>query len=297
MPVLPLLYRRLQAAAAAAEDTRIVDARGLEHGLEIVREEVKGLVRRIPTISISALQQHSSTEDETKLARRQDANVCNAGYIAGCYQGLNAGPAPGAVVGIVLGSVAAFLLLLWVLYTLSSGSGFIRTSNLQEEDVVVNHHGGHHHHHRSRSPRRSTHRSSYREEMRQTHTSPQPAPAPRRDRVVRQERISREIPRDVSRSRVRETIIVDEQRPERRVEGDDVIEVIAEGSDMTASNAPPPQRKKSSRRTSGYRSVQQHASQLSQSSFHEGADPAIESGYRRVDPNRFAGGGFRQHRM
>lgn len=242
-------------------------------------------MKRIPALVDTALHGSPEAQHAAELRRRQDANVCGAGYINGCYQGLNAGPAPGAVVGIVLGSVAGFLLLLWVLFTLSSGSGFIQTSNLQEEDVVVTHHG---HRHRSRSPRRSSHRSSYREEMRQETTTAAP---PRRDRVVRQERISRDIPRDVSRSRVRETIIVDESRPERRVDGDDVIEVIAEESDLTSA-APPPRRSKGSRRTSGYRSVTTHTQQRSES-----RDPRIESGYRRVDPDRFAGGGFRQHRV
>lgn len=257
-------------------------------------EEMRGLVRRIPEAIHDIVGEGAGGGVEgvaAQVVKRQDQNVCSAGYIAGCYEGLNAGPAPGAVVGIVLGSVLGFLLLLWVLFTLSSGSGFIQTNNLHEEDTyVTHHHGGHRH--RSRSPRRENHRSSYREEMRQTHTSP--APAPRRDRVIRQERISRDIPRDVSRSRVRETTIVDEApRGERRVEGDDVIEVIAEGSDMT-SQAPPPTRKKSTRRSSGYRSVQQHRSR---SPSLSGVDERIESGYRRVDPNRFAGGGFRQHHV
>lgn len=285
MPVLPLLRRRIQDAAvasvAAAEDTRIIDSRQWEH----VQEGLRTLVRRIPELLDRALHGSDEAQQAAALQRRQDQNVCRAGYIAGCYAGLNNGPAPGAVVGIVLGSVLGFLLLLWILFTLSSGSSFIQTSNLQEEDVVVTHHGRHN---RSRSPRSSRHqRSSYREEMRQTHTSP--APAPRRDRVVRQERISREIPRDVSRSRVRETIIVDESRPERRVDGDDVIEVIAEGSDMT-SQAPPP-RRKTGRKSSGFRSVHRSPSPSLAS------DPQIESGYRRVDPSRFGGGGFRQHRV
>lgn len=294
MPVLPLLSRRIQdAASSIAEDTRIIDSRQLEHGVAVIQKGAKALLKRIPALVDRALHGSAEAQQAAALQRRQDANVCSAGYIAGCYQGLNAGPAPGAVVGIVLGSVAGFLLLLWVLFTLSSGSGFIRTSGLHEEDIVNTTHSSHRH--RSRSPRRSNHRSTYRAEMRQTHTSP--APAARRDRVVRQERISRDVPRDVSRSRVRETIIVDSAPPpERRVDGDDVIEVIAEGSDMTSA-APPP-RRKSGRKSSGYRSVHQSQKQRSRSSSRSlSPDPKIESGYRRVDPSRFAGGGFRQHRV
>lgn len=49
-------------------------------------------------------------------------------------------------------------------------------------------------------------------------------------------------------SRVRETVIVEEGRPERRVDGDDIIEVVEEHSSI---DAPPPRRK--SKRSSGYR--------------------------------------------
>ncbi|ROW16562.1 hypothetical protein VPNG_01652 [Cytospora leucostoma] len=43
--------------------------------------------------------------------------------IPGAYPGVNAGPDPGTVVGITLGSVAGFLLLLWLIYTcLSMGN-------------------------------------------------------------------------------------------------------------------------------------------------------------------------------
>ena len=284
MPALPQIYRRLQAAA---EDTRIIDARQLEEAtaraarsvLDVLENGAKQLSKRVPTIAA----RHSDTAN---LARRQDENVCNAGYISGCYEGLNSGPAPGAAVGIVLGAVAGFLLLLWLLFVLSSGGNFIRTSNIHEEDVVVNHHG----HRRSHSPRtnreRSTHRASYRSEMRQTNTSPAPARRDR-DRVVRQERIVREVPRE--QSRVRDPYIVEETRTERRVDGDDVIEVI-EGSDMTSvADAP---RRKGRRSSAGYRSVQARSPSRSPS---PPSPDRIASGYRRVDPNRFGGGDHRQH--
>ena len=47
------------------------------------------------------------------LARRQIAVLA----IPTTYTGLNTDPQPGTVVGIVLGSVAGFLLLIWVMYT------------------------------------------------------------------------------------------------------------------------------------------------------------------------------------
>ncbi len=63
------------------------------------------------------------------------------------YAGLNSGPPPGTVVGIVLGSVAGFLLILWLIYTctqLGGGFGsfgrfgrFGRRDEIVEEDVII----------------------------------------------------------------------------------------------------------------------------------------------------------------
>lgn len=222
MPVLPHLHSR----AATAADSRILDSRQLGaaayHAAHSFATGAKTLLKRMPT-----------------LQPRQNPQYCGT-FIAACYQGLYAGPTPGAVVGIVLGSIAGFLIILWLLWILSQGGGFIRTSELREEDDVV----VRHHRHRSRSPRQHrNHRSSYNAEMR--HSSP------RRDRVIRQERIVRDVPPPrADTSRVRESVIVDEQRTERRVDGDDIVEVIEEHSSI--SGAPPP-RRKSRRQSSAYR--------------------------------------------
>lgn len=81
--------------------------------------------------------------------------------------------------------------------------------------------------------------------------------SPRRERIIRQERIVR----DTSRA-PRGSFVV-EERGERRVDGDDVVEVIEEHSDI-------PPRRKSTRRGSGYRSV---------------------------DPNLYAGGDYPQRNV
>lgn len=141
-------------------------------------------------------------------------------YIHTVYQGLNAGPAPGAVVGTVLGSVLGFVFLIWLLWILSNGSGFIR-SNHDEEDVVITRR-------RSRSPRR--HR---RGEMSQR--------LPRRDRVYCQERITRDflpLQRSPGTSRVQESVLVDVPRVGRRVGGDDLVEVIEERSSVGPGGPP-----------------------------------------------------------
>jgi hypothetical protein len=57
------------------------------------------------------------------------------------YMGLNSGPSPGVIVGIILGSVAGFLLLWWLIYAIFNiGGGFsfraLRRRNADE--VVIN---------------------------------------------------------------------------------------------------------------------------------------------------------------
>jgi len=185
------------------------------------------------------------------------------------YQGLNSGPAPGAVVGIVLGSVLGFIFLIWLLWILSNGSSFIRTNRDEEEEVVVSRH---------RNTRSSDRRRSHRTEMSQKGRSP------RRDRVYRQERITRDFPapaRSPGVSRVRgETIFVDESRTERRVDGDDIVEVIEEHSSVGGGEPP---RRKSKRASSGYRSVSNYP-----------PSPQPPGGFRTVDPDLYAGGNYPQ---
>lgn len=190
----------------------------------------------IPTIDAPSLQDaahqslHALSQSAQHIKRtilpRQSGGTTIA--IPQQYAGLNSGPAPGAVAGIVLGSVAGFLLIIWLLWIASSGSGFIRATNLTEEDVVV----------RRRDRSRGTRRSHARTEM--------TSRSPRRERIVRQERIIRDhvpVPREPSR--IRETVY-ETQIPERRVEGDDIVEVIEEHSSI---GVPPPKRK--SRKSSG----------------------------------------------
>ena len=211
MPAIPHALR--------SADTRILDSRQLhdaaKHAAQSIWTNAIHLLRRIPR----------------SIVRRELDPLCTEhGVISACYRGLNAGPSPAAVVGIVLGSVLGFVLLLSLLWFLTNSASFIQTSTLEEEDVVVRR--------RSRSPRS---RRSHRSEMRES--------GGRRDRVVREERIIRERPR-VESSRVRESIVVEESsRPERRVDGDDIVEVIEEHSSISGG-VPPPRRK--SRRSSGY---------------------------------------------
>ena len=52
------------------------------------------------------------------------------------YSGLNSGPAPGAVVGIVLGAIAGFLFALWFVYTILRLSGRFGGTTIIEEEVI-----------------------------------------------------------------------------------------------------------------------------------------------------------------
>lgn len=135
------------------------------------------------------------------------------------YYGLDSGPDAGTVVGATLGSVAGFILLVWLIQTLSSGR-----NKQPDEEVIIRH---------ERSPRRRR-----RSEMRSVSRGP--------ERVIRQERIVRDSSRAPPQP-MRSSFVVE---PERRVEGDDIVEVIEEQSSVGA-----PRRKPSRRGSGTYRSV------------------------------------------
>ncbi|KAL2436527.1 hypothetical protein ABEF95_011643 [Exophiala dermatitidis] len=127
----------------------------------------------------------------SNLSKRQNAVLA----IPTTYAGLNAGPAPGALVGIVLGSIAGFILILYIILSAFKFSAN-RNSTVIEQDVV---------HHRRRSPRRSRSRSQAMAEVSGVGT--------RRERVVEEERV-----------------VVEEHVGPPSVEEEDIVEVIEEHS-------------------------------------------------------------------
>jgi len=147
------------------------------------------------------------------VAKRQQ--MIQTGIIPTYYN--TNGPAPGTVAGIVLGSVAGFLLIVWLLYTLTQGgSGFggNRTAMAGQEEVVI------------RRPRRNSHGA-------------------RRSTASRRTTEIRELSRSPRRSGGRSQIIVEERRgaprprsiiveERHRVPGDDVVEVIEEHDEYRA---------------------------------------------------------------
>ncbi|KAI9794481.1 MAG: hypothetical protein M1833_000394 [Piccolia ochrophora] len=173
--------------------------------------------------SIVARAISASTAPLSNLIRRQQQPPrIPPEDIPKSYSEQTSGPAPGTVVGIVFGSVAGFLFLLWLIY-LCFNSG-ARGSIVGEEDVIVREHRG------SRTSRRTETVEVSRSRSRSRSPPPRRSPARTETRTER--------------------IIVEERRaPPAPVEReDDIVEVI-EDHDR-------PRRSRSDRRPiSGYRAV------------------------------------------
>jgi hypothetical protein len=178
-----------------------------------------------------AAQIHSLARDTTprQPATKRQSVMIQQGIIPTYYN--LSGPTPGTVVGIVLGSVAGFLLIVWLLYSLTQGGGFKSggtTAMAGQEEIII------------KRPRRNSHGGG------------------NRSRGKRQE--VREVSRSPRRSGGRSQIIVEERRAgpppmrprsvvvesRQRVPNDDVVEVIEEHEDYR-------ERRGSRRAPGGYR--------------------------------------------
>lgn len=210
-----------------------------------------------------ARHSRASSLPPSPLSSRHTASIArlaprlneNADIVPETY-GASSGPDAGTVVGIVLGSVGGFLLVLWLIYTIAnlgnSNAGVIETASVGDGSVVTR-----------KSRRRRRHRSS--------------SARPRETVEIRTERV---VPVPMAAER----IIVEERSrsrapgppppmpgppPPRVVRDDDDDEVV-----VIEENTPPRrresrhQKRRSSRRSSERRS----------------------GGYREVDPYRYAGG-------
>ncbi|KAH7064587.1 hypothetical protein B0J12DRAFT_3591 [Macrophomina phaseolina] len=187
-------------------------------------------------IKLRSVSPHGSLPaNSARLLVPRQASDSTGGYIPLSYQGLDSGPAPGAVVGIVLGSVAGFLLIVWLLMTLTNLNG--RNAIAGEEEIVVRERP-------PRSPRSRRSRRSSRHEIREVSRSPRP-----HQHIVVEERRTSVPPPPPPQPRPRSRSVLVEERVtserERRVDGDDIVEVIEEHS--------PPSRHRSRRDSGGYR--------------------------------------------
>lgn len=187
----------------------------------------------------------------TNLISRDDTVAVPAVYKVG------SSPAPGTVVGIVFGSVAGFLFLLYLVY-LAFGLAGRGRSTILEEEVIRTRPSSH-----SRSPKkrrrsRNTTSSRRRSEMveERIHTrsrspvSPSPRPRRERERIIVEERRTTPVP-------VPMPVDVEE----------DIVEVIEEHSTPPAS------------RVGGSR-IRRERERVRER----------ESGWRSVDPDQYGGG-------
>jgi hypothetical protein len=162
-------------------------AAAIEHLDQISRSLSSGLGSS-PNTKPASLPQLSPL-NALSLAKRQQTGIL---AIPTTYAGLNAGPTPGAIVGIILGSVGGFLLALFIVYSIVRFSG--RWGNRVVEEEII-------------TRRRSRSRSSRSES----------------------EVIEVEVPRRERRRRTvrEETVVVEERVSEPE---DDIVEVIEEHS-------------------------------------------------------------------
>lgn len=187
------------------------------------------------------------------LRARQETDT-----IPGQYPGLDAGPDPGTVVGIVLGSVGGFLLLLWLVYTcLQIGGRGDTVSSYGTASVVTRKSRRRHSRHQQRSPaRRET------VEIRNSRGPPLST-----ERVVVEERTERRSSQAPPMMAAAPPPV--HAPPAPRIVTDDEDEVV-----VIEEHSPAPRR----------------ASHKSRSHRRRSSSARRESGFREVDPDRFAGG-------
>lgn len=206
-----------------------------------------------PSEPLTTLVDISSTLHQFP-SRQNTPESSNTPLIPLLYTGLNAGPQAGTVVGATIGAVFGFIFLCWLIYVAinARGTGLIE-GDAGTEDIVISRRSEHS---SRRKQRRSRARSEVSESTRRSHS-----PRRRNERIIVQETVRRETSRAPPRSShsVREEF-VEARESERRVDGDDVVEVLEEHSSEQSSE-PPPRRK---------------------------------SGYRTVDPNAYGGGNYAQ---
>jgi hypothetical protein len=175
------------------------------HAITNMAPRDSGLNPRQPALDVPAIV--IAAPKPAPIAKRQNVIYTQQGIIPTYYN--VSGPEPGTVVGIVLGSVAGFLLICWLIQSLMNTNNKTGTTTAMagEEEIVVrrrrNSQGG-------RSSRR-------RSEVREISRSPRRNSG--RSQIIVEER-RQAAPRARS-------IIVEG----RRVPGDDVVEVIEEHED------------------------------------------------------------------
>ncbi|TVY47037.1 hypothetical protein LCER1_G008891 [Lachnellula cervina] len=228
--------------------------------LEAASSAISNLAKRLPTELTNSVLGRDPTPQpiptatasttNSLLSRILSSKRSTTSIIPTGYGAIDSGPAPGTIVGIVIGSVAGFLLILWLIYTcLNFGApvGFGGGESTYTESVARERRKSHH------SGSRRSRRASETIEIRSHSQVRAPSPI----RIVREPSPPRT-----------ERIIVEEhqERRESRRRGDsDEVVVIEEHS--------PPRRKKS------HRDREREVSR----------DREVDSGFRTVDPLAYGG--------
>jgi len=182
------------------------------------------------------------------------------------YAGLDSGPSPGTVVGITVGTVAGFILLMWLIQSLIQNRGMQNQyiEGASSEIEVTRRQEPRRRRRKERRPQRSERSEQMSSISASTRRTRQPSrsPAPRRERserIILEETRRTETSRPPPEVREERRETVTEERS-RRVSGDDTVEVIEEESLIGERNRP----RRSSR----------------------------SGAYRVVDPGAYAGGVF-----
>ncbi|OJJ50038.1 hypothetical protein ASPZODRAFT_139373 [Penicilliopsis zonata CBS 506.65] len=168
-----------------------------------------------PPLQLAAIpsQGSSDTRPPPHFLNRRSSTIS----IPATYGGLNSGPAPGTVAGIVIGSVAGFILFIYLLYLVIGPKG---PPAVVDEEVVVRRGGGGGHPPSRRSSRRHNHND---------------------DTVVVVEDEMSEASAGGRYRREEDRIVVDESVSSHIHTEDEFVEVIEQHSSI-ASPTPPPRR-------------------------------------------------------
>jgi hypothetical protein len=182
------------------------DSQSIDASLSSLSSLAKRLLPSLPSIAPQRLSRRTS-HLLTTLLRRQE----NPAIVPTTYGSINSGPSPGTVVGIVLGSVGGFLLILWLIYTCLNFGNFSSSSSYTES-VVVRDRRKSHGSQRSRRVSETVEVRRERSPMRVVRDEPRIVREPERI-IVEEER------RDVRRDRSRESdevVVIEEHSPPRR---------------------------------------------------------------------------------
>jgi hypothetical protein len=173
-----------------------------------------------------------STTTFLSLLKRQTTTVIPADY-----SNIDSSQPPGTIIGIVLGSVAGFLLILWLLYTLMGGNMNAGASS-DVGSVVIRE--------RKRSRRGSSRRGSSRREsveVREVREVRRERPVPVVERVIVEERReSRPAPAVVVESSIGtedEVVVIEEHSPPRRASGSKRVKEVREVREVRESGYRP----------------------------------------------------------